>query len=928
MFEYVVGKSFSISAGCLVQDTLITTASSSTMATPLQKDWTDREFRKEALQACRWHELVSKYPVLSQYLRDPCLSDDYREWTGCDKLAYFCLLESSDNPARVAEAFNIAYKGDTERQIDLQNAAEDARVVWESLSELQKMLRKFEPLIRSRWTKKHQAAREKLLHQADPDCPHSHMPDIHHVLGHWTEVRPSPYQERDFLFPHINYEDLLRDQTLLRLINCRGRNEPNSFAKVDLDAVQPGIGCKKLPFDVLPVEMDLESPLSSGRYGVISPFSWDDAVSIALHRKMAASDGMLVLKVEAHILVFLRDCCRLILHDKMGEVDDDSIPRQPNPGPLPAQDEGTEGNLWEALQRPYMSRSAVVDLKQILARAQEALDEARDHLWALKEDPSFFQMNLREYIDHSHEHVKDSFRRHHWTVELPDNGFLHSTVLQMVLDAYEAVFEGELLISLVPPVIEQQMKLEAQTPGAYDPEDVSDYQVLLFKLRYGFDGILLPVVMQRVERSFLTDPLFRHNLFRPDPYTLNVQPVAPAKLIRDPLYGLMALMGQQNSFTRNVEWEAPTMPTVSLEDILLEVQRVVATDKNRNAELSPLAEKTMAQAGFYADMRSQLTRHRPLLFSPYRGLGYDAVFSVPSRMRQSTDDELRAMDSKSHDIRRVLFSDDFPKLGKYLDLKLFAYPSSKSRTLETTKAMHTAEQNLDRFWIEFYKAVTNVDPVFGKQLEATFPSGRKLARVESWVQPESTVWKTLSTAFDTTANLESQVYHGLPQDEGSGSGSSNKAALLREAGESVAKVKTRGVADPSRTEEAAAEAEEEDMPEVVRARPVFQVPRRVMAAVDMFFHQEGLRDLPADIDWTEVKFALTAMGFSSAPIFGSKTRFTPVSEALLAQNTRSIVVHAPHPSPKMHFVNARHLGEKLNANFRIDASSFVVREAE
>jgi hypothetical protein len=499
----------------------------------------------------------------------------------------------------------------------------------------------------------------------------------------------------------------------------------------------------------------------------------------------------------------------------------------------------------------------------------------------------------------------------------------------MVLDAYEAVFAGELIVSLIPPVIEQEMELGAQAPGAYDLEDVRHYQGLLFKLRSAFDAILLPNIMTRVERSFLTDPLFRHNLFRPDPYTLSVSPIAPAKLIRDPLYGLMRLMGQYNMFTENIEWKTPTLQMASLEDILLELQRVVATDKNRNAELSPLAERTIAQAGFHADMRSQLTRHRPLLFSPYRGLGYEASISEPNIMRQNTVAELRAMDSRSHDIRRVLFSGDFPSLGKYLDLKFFAYPSSQSRTLETTKAMHTAEQNLDRFWIEFYKAVTDIDPVFGKQLEAIFPPGRKLARVESWVQGESAVWKMLSTAFDTTANLQSQVYLGFQNhhEGSSSSGSSNKAALLREAGEKADKVKTRGVADPNKAEEAGAQAEA-DEPEAAPTRPVFQVPRRVMAAVDMLFHQEGLRDLPASIDWAEVKFALTAMGFSSAPIFGSKTRFTPVSEVLLAQNTRSIVVHAPHSGPKMHFVTARHLGKKLNANFRIDASSFVEREAE
>lgn len=157
----------------------------------------------------------------------------------------------------------------------------------------------------------------------------------------------------------------------------------------------------------------MESPLHTGRYGVIAPFSWDDAVHVALHQEMAASDGMLVLKVQTRILVFLRDCCRLILHDKIKEIHDNKIPREPDPGPLPARDDQVEGAIGEALQRPYMPRSDVADLQRMMARAREALDEARDHLWALKESPSFFEMIVREFMDHSYDYVKDSSGSYH-----------------------------------------------------------------------------------------------------------------------------------------------------------------------------------------------------------------------------------------------------------------------------------------------------------------------------------------------------------------------------------------------------------------------------------------------------------------------------------------------------------------------------------
>ena len=200
------------------------------MATPA-RNWTDPEVRKEALDASHFRKLVNDHRSLGAFLTNPSIPDDYLKWTNVDKLAYFCLLESSGDRVGVATAFKLSYKREAEKRADLRNAEENRRAISESFAELQKILQKFEPLIRSRWTKKHKAARDKVPQGADPNCARSHRPDVRHLIfGPWTKERQSPYKARDFLFPHINCEDLGEGHTFLRLLHARvGMNRPPSL---------------------------------------------------------------------------------------------------------------------------------------------------------------------------------------------------------------------------------------------------------------------------------------------------------------------------------------------------------------------------------------------------------------------------------------------------------------------------------------------------------------------------------------------------------------------------------------------------------------------------------------------------------------------------------------------------------------------------
>lgn len=98
--------------------------------------------------------------------------------------------------------------------------------LFDNYETLQKILDRFEDLIRKRWMKKTQEQRKKLLLDAWPQMPRAHRPDFQAQ----RRERADQSQFRDsYLWPHMNQEDLARGRILLQLLNARGRNPPSTI---------------------------------------------------------------------------------------------------------------------------------------------------------------------------------------------------------------------------------------------------------------------------------------------------------------------------------------------------------------------------------------------------------------------------------------------------------------------------------------------------------------------------------------------------------------------------------------------------------------------------------------------------------------------------------------------------------------------------
>lgn len=879
--------------------------------------WEDPEYRRYVLENDTDWRSVQEFGTIRNSRSEPGIPKCFQRWTNGDRLAFRCLyIHVNDAEKRIlANIFNLRIN---ERPMGFVQAEEQAGFISESFLKLQKILTKFEPDIRRRWAKKRPDARRKVISTAWTwdKLAESHRPDLQSLLAAGassihTVGAAQQYERCHFILPHMNFEDLTTGKTLLRLLNARGRNEPSRFVLSDLDSVRPGLHFNVLPFELLnPVAIDLSSDVSSGNYGRITKqFSNHEMASIVDGSKMAVSDGVYVLEVQARILIFLQKCCELIMHDMIDKLDDDSIPKQPEPEPLPAHDQPTDGLVWAALQRPYMLPQGLVDLPGALDLAKAALDEARERVRALREDPFYFFTSVECSMEHSFDNFKDLLGRVHPDVSKPDHFFLNVSVKKLLRDVLYSALEWEAMVSLLERVVAEEPSDEyLKARPELQPQD--DYFKLLFAVRYFIDNAMLKRVTARLLAALVTNPSYRDRFYRPEGTRnwLSKEPMG-----REPLYWLII-----QAATHLPRSEAYA-PSINMDDVLIEIQRLVETEKRYEKLLSTHAADTMGRTGVLVDLRSQLKSFRPNVFMPHFGPGFEHQTLKGPLWDEATEllDTMPIIILYSS-LKRIIESETFKDLGKYADSVMGTVPTRRARmTKESTMAMQQAEAHLDKFWEEFDKAIGENDQVLGQTIRnlASFES-RELYRTPDWVEP---VPKSRSNKGKAPIPVEQvlpfgQLSLGPGQDVGVPESTEDDTAEKKE------KVKTRGVADPNKAEETPVEQEAANVPP---PKPVFKLKARSMKVMRLLFHSKDTRDLPGELEWREFVYAMSALGFKSVPGYGSAMRFTPIGETAEALSTgEGILIHGPHPSSKIPLYKVREHGHRLSAKYGLDSSSF------
>jgi hypothetical protein len=542
----------------------------------------------------------------------------------------------------------------------------------------------------------------------------------------------------------------------------------------------------------------------------------------------------------------------------------------------------------------------------MLRQARAALEQAQEHVWLLRDDPSYFATAMKDHVEHSFGYIKDERGR---CDPLVLNRVKHLDVYlrEMIDQHYTTVFIWEMLIELLEQAAEQEDSF-VQSESQFE-EDSPAYFEALMRLRLGFDTVALPQATGTLFTNLVTNPKLRHHFIR---YGTGAETgIGPNPSNREGI--------DENPFLWII-WQVfehmhpdEQYPELPHDDVLVELHRLVEEDKSLRAHLTPLAMKAIAEAGLLADLRCQLTSLRPRIFAPFHGLGWEQA-QTESAAENWVDEKYDWPDR----LRVVLDDNTFPYLSKLADPanRRFDHPAHKKRNKINTCAMQAAERNLDEFWEAFDKAVEEKDAELIRHIKSWWAS-RTHIRTPDWVDEEPTKRSRPQAVIPRIAAQLGGLR--LVEDRPQG-----KTAILKEAGEKKEKVKTRGVADPSKAQADDQDAGNEGTPDrpATPPKPVFKVSHRTMKVIGMLFHRPGDRDHPGELEWKELLHAMAEIGFSATKAYGSAWNFVPTSEPLRSWCSQDIMVHEPHPTRKMSFWKVRQFGQRLAYRHKLDASYF------
>lgn len=283
--------------------------------------------------------------------------------------------------------------------------------IFKNFDLLQGILERHEAVIQKRWKKKTKEQKRKIILSA---WKHGEMPKVHRpdfvAFKEQDETRGKacPRYQTSFMWPFLNQEDLVKPRTLLMLMNSRGRHPPAEFAVADIEAIHLGI----VGHAIQPAFLDEHVMRFTGRkeaatYGEL--LHWDDhpdAFNWLMNRKhQMPGEGLLILESQDVTMEFLVDCVKAILHDIEGAA---LLEAAPQPEPPASELETGEAVSWTLLaaEAPYRPPSSLsfARLERLL---KAKLDVVEDHIWSMREDPSYFASTVQDAWEHRQDHIKD-----------------------------------------------------------------------------------------------------------------------------------------------------------------------------------------------------------------------------------------------------------------------------------------------------------------------------------------------------------------------------------------------------------------------------------------------------------------------------------------------------------------------------------------
>lgn len=677
------------------------------------------------------------------------------------------------------------------------------------------------------------------------------------------EVLPSGSK----MWPFINLEDLLKPKSLLIFLNARGRNVPSNFAPTEeefspLAQMSP---CGPEP-ELEKYLLQFSNDPNPKVYGCVSPATkpLEEYVPNKSGYEYCLRVGLHTLYIQQRILKFLVACSKLILHD----YTDDLLLHGPTQVEPPSTDLDIGGDIGhitfaDALViSPYRNRGSV-DFTRLRAYFNALRTNARDHILALREDPSYFAEVFIDISEHSIKMAHNAKGQVH--PALGSAEFLMVKARELVIEAYTMFVAWQELYQIVDKLAETS------------PEDSKDrFSSLMSELNcraHKTSGLLHRMLSGYAACA----PNIRQFFFRKD----DSETVGSVVLIPSRIKSFEEFRAV-SSLLCFAPASNDTLSDTNVYHLLDDMATLFRSSHSAKDLMSTRVSELFTQTSVVGEC---IMQHSVWSNTPQ---AYEIDKNAPHSHDEEFLDWLYHLDHCRLPVHAVN-----PFRGK------LAYPAHKVRNRSNVQSMRTAEANLDRFWEcvdTFYEEKTGVSQ--HEAIRRCILEDGQMQRTPPWEEPLDIRPKSAEHPAYVYQPFSRILHNKAMQITG---------AFDRLAIEEKIKPKTKGITTVPMIDEPA-----EHAPSVSEgtSQQTFTLDKRTYRTMKALFHValSETEDFPKAIKWDEFKRAMVRIGFAAEKLQGSAWQFTP-GESLDVD--RGIHFHEPHPDSDIPYIMARRFGRRL-----------------
>lgn len=786
--------------------------------------------------------------------------------------------------------------------------------------ELHIILKRFEGVIRRRWSKRSRQQRAAILKEAWPcPMPTTSRPEFASVrrgCSKHSKRLDKATQREIHLWPFVNLESLVAADTLTVYLNARGRHLPWRFVHTDLStahtetpAANSSVDKYRLRVIACSTPKSYGAPILAKSDQRQPGYATIKAAKVALHPYKAA----LAFEIQIRILSFLLKCGRIILRDHT--LATLTITPSITLSSIVAIPELVCPMTGLAAIAPYQPPGGL-NFARLAGLLRSRTEESADHLWALREDPSYFKQHLRDWAEHNSSNVLDQDRQPHGCIKM--SYFWNCAASRMICHAY-----SDYLLWNSATTYCRKLWQEVDECGHEGGDSATRY---FFRLFDAHMQSFLQYPLFELSRGLGASPPLRTGYLRPRDVcspSLSELSIRPHQMGRrekrlDTLFKCLLRYDQHKLH--------------GLSGIVEEIQRTINVERDRVLITSWVADR-FSDVALIVEVLRQIDVLQPWA-ELYRGgtNDIDELMEEEPYCCIALDEE--ALSNAISDCRDTYG----PLARKVLAL---GYPHDKRPAQKTITEMNMAEAALDRLWAAFDKRLKNETGSMWKYLSRPLAStGRKLQRTPRW--EEHPCYEALTPDDLSSRHVVKPVTYGSTLltdiDPNGRHARPTRAALMGHTPIRADKTKTKGVATPvavtPTNKECSHPSSTTDHMSLDRFQSQFRLSKRALKVFTIIFESSHHLPMASDVVWHELLYAMGSMGFATEKLYGSSWRFTPPDTLEDVRDEKSkasrpklqpILCHEPHPSSKLRYWEAKRLGRRLGRHYGWTGDMFAVK---